>query len=595
MDDILIKNTKIIDGTGRPAFIGNIAIKDSKIMSTDSSSGSADIVIDGAGFITCPGFIDPHSHPDLTFSILPLCHNYIMQGITTVVGGNCGLAQAPTVKREATSEEKKIGIESFQGSNKDLSFSRWLTKLERRGISVNYIPLVGHNTIRSAVMGEDFKRHSKIDEIEAMKELVEKGMRAGAFGFSTGLDYDPSEYSNTEEVIELAKVAKKYGGIYASHLRHCQSQWATSDPNLYGYGVFHGEIEEAWVGKYQGLMEILEIGKKANIAVHFSHIYTVYLTPQPHPDFLDEATAKATLWLIDKAKEDGIDITFDVIVSDTSIAPSNMIINEFVLSRLHKLQWLRNIEKDVFVKLIKNRDFREKIKDLSREGYLKLGMVNTKSDPYWMNKFKITACKNEDYLDKTIGEIAASLYKDSLDLVFDLIIEDPETEWIQFTDDRAITYLTLPVYLSHPLCIPCTDMVSLPPVDLSMDKLKSVGTGVPEEFLNSINVPHFYGMYASYIGRFVRDKGVLTLEEAIRKATSFVAQRFGLKDRGLIKPNYYADILIFNYETIKMNGTLRNPRQAPEGIEYVLVNGNITYKDNEHTGIKAGKILRHQF
>lgn len=595
MNDILIKNTKIIDGTGRSAYIGNIAIKDSKIISTDNANGSADILIDGTGLITCPGFIDPHSHPDLTFSVLPLCHNYIMQGITTVVGGNCGLAQAPTKKIMYKSKEEQIGVDSLQsqGANKDLSFSRWLTKVERRGISINYIPLVGHNTIRSAIMGEGFKRYARLEEIEAMKELVEKGMRAGAFGFSTGLDYDPSEYANIEEIIELAKVAKKYGGIYVSHLRHCQSQWATIDPNLYGYGVFHGEIEEAWVGKYQGLMEALEIGKKANIPVQIAHIYTVYTIPQPHPDFLDEATARATLWLIDKAKEEGIDITFDVIVSDTSIAPCNLIINEFILSRLQKLKWLRNIEKDVFVNLIKNHDFREKIKKLSRNGYLKFGMVHTKADPYWMDRFKITACKNEDYLAKTIGELANKLNKDPLDLIFDLIIEDPEIEWVQFAEDRAINYITLPIYLSHSLCMPCTDMTSLPQLDFSMDKLKSVGTGIPEEFLNSVYVPHFYGMYANYIGKFVRDNRVLTLEEAIKKATFFVAQRFGLKERGLIIPDYYADILIFNYDKIKMTGDLLNPRQAPDGIEYVLVNGKITYKDKKHTGIKAGKVLRH--
>jgi N-acyl-D-amino-acid deacylase len=595
MYDIIIKKAKIVDGTGNLSFIGDIAIKDSKIIQVGNIANTAEVVIDATGLVACPGFIDPHSHPDFTFSFLPLCHNYIMQGITTVVGGNCGLSQAPIKKAILKTEEQKVGLEALkaQRAKKDLSFSRWLTKVERRGLSINYIPLIGHNTVRDVIMGEDYKRHAKPEEIEAMKELVEEGMKSGAFGFSTGLDYDPSEYCNTEEIIELAKVAKKYGGIYVSHLRHCHSQWATNDPNLFGYGVFHGEIEEAWIGKYQGLMEAIEIGKKANIPVQFAHIYTVYVIPQPHPDFLDEATARATLWLIDKTKEEGVDITFDVIVSDTSIAPCNLIINEFIMSRLQKLKWLRGIDKDEFVEKIKNNNFREKIKQLSHDGYLKFGMVHTKADPYWMNRFKITHCKNKNHINKIIGELAKESNKDALDLIFDLIIEDSEVEWVQFAEDRGINFMTLPIYLSHPLCMPCTDMFSLPSLDFSMDKLKSIDTGIPEEFYNSINTPHYYGMYANYIGRFVRDTCVLTLENAIKKATSFVAQRFKLKDRGIIKPNYYGDILIFDFDKIKMIGDLLNPRQAPEGIEYVLVNGQITYKDKKHTGIKAGKVLRH--
>lgn len=590
MNDIIIKNTKIVDGTGEPPFMGDIAIKESKIVEIGKIEESAEITINGTGLVTCPGFIDPHDHADMTMLILPLCYNFIMQGITTAIGGNCGLSQAPKKKN------KKIEFDNFFSDKpiKDLKFGKWLSKVERRGISINYAPLIGHNTVRIAVMGDDFKRHANANEIEEMKVLIEEGMQSGAFGLSTGLDYDPGEYANTEEVIELAKIVKQYGGIYTSHLRHCHSQWAIKDPNLYGYGVFHGEIEEAWVGKYRGLMEAIEIGKKANIPVNISHIYTMYPISQPHPDFLDEATAKATLWNIDKAKEEGVDITFDVIVSDTSIAPSNLLVNEFILTRLQKLKWLRELKKEEFIEQLKKEDFREKIKKLHIDGYLKLGMVHTKADPYWMNRFKITICMNEKYLNKTIGELSTQLKKDALDIVFDVMIEDPEVEWLQIEEDRAVNYMSLPVYLSHPLCMPCTDMTALPSLDFPLEKLKTIGSDIPEEFLNSVNVAHFYGMYANYIGRFVRDTGTLSLEEAIRKATSQVAQRYGLINRGVLKSGMQADILIFDYDKIKMTGDTWNPRQAPDGIEYVLVNGQISYKDKKHTGIKAGKVLKHE-
>lgn len=593
MYDLIIKNTKIIDGTGSIAFSGDIAIRDSKIVSIGEIKDEANRIIDANGLYTCPGFIDPHCHPDMTLLILPMCHNFIMQGITTAIGGNCGLAQAPKRASTGDNTKKRVDFEGWDsGLKKDLSMADWLKKVSRKGISINYVPFVGHNTIRSYVMGDDFRRHARPEEIEEMKTLVENGMKNGAFGLSTGLDYDPSEYCNTDEIVELTKVAKEYGGIYVSHLRHCQSQWATDDPELYGYGVFHGEIEEAWVGKYLGLMEAFEVGKRANIPVQISHIYTVYLMQQPHPDFLEEATTKATLWLVDKAVEEGVDVSFDVIVSDTTISPINPLINEFLLSRLQKLSWLREYSKEKFINSLSEPKFREKLKKLYREGFMKFGMINTKADPFWMNRFRITDSKNPSYVNKTVGDLSNEYNKHSLELIFDMLIEDPEIKWIQFAEDRAINNKTLPFYLNHPLGMPCTDMTALPPIDFPIENFKKVGVGIPEEFLNAINVPHFYGMFADYIGRFVRDKNALSLENAIQKGTSFVAERFGITERGILKPDYYADILIFDYNTIRMTGDLSNPRQAPEGIEYVIVNGKITYENKKHTGIKAGKVLR---
>jgi len=139
MFDIIIKNTNIVDGSGEPAYLGDIAIKGSKIVEIGEIKGSAEIMIEGTNLTTCPGFIDPHSHPDMTFSILPLCHNYIMQGITTAIGGNCGLSQAPIKATPAKPKEGNISFEGLQptGSKKDLSFGGWLKKVERRGISIN--------------------------------------------------------------------------------------------------------------------------------------------------------------------------------------------------------------------------------------------------------------------------------------------------------------------------------------------------------------------------------------------------------------------------------------------------------------------------
>lgn len=187
--DVLIKNTKIIDGTGKPAYKGSIAIKGEKIVAVGKVKGDAATVLDGTGLITCPGFIDPHSHADTTIMNYPLAENLIMQGITTFVGGNCAMSLAPT---------------------KDMTFGDWLFKVEKEGISLNYIPLVGHNPIRTMVMGEDYRRKATQAEVKEMKKYVEEAMKSGAFGFSTFGDPAPSHFADLDEIVELAKVVTKY-------------------------------------------------------------------------------------------------------------------------------------------------------------------------------------------------------------------------------------------------------------------------------------------------------------------------------------------------------------------------------------------------
>ncbi|TFG15369.1 MAG: hypothetical protein EU535_01725 [Promethearchaeota archaeon] len=527
MNDIIIKNSKIIDGTGVEGFSGDIAIKNSKIVKIGKIKENAEVIIDAKGLISIPGFIDPHNHIDITLPLFPNCNNFVMQGITTAVGGNCGMSGAP---------------------KKNLTFEKFLTNLEKIGISINYVPLVGHSTVRQLVMGEDFKRQATEKEIESMKKYVEEAMISGAHGFSTMRDPSVGEYGNTDEVIELAKVASQYGGIYATHHKHIQSQWSTNNLEEYSYGMFHGPTEDVWVGRYRGLHEAFQISREAKIPLHISHLSNIYRIPQPHPDFLDEAAAKATLWNVDKAQEEGLNITFDVIPNTSSISASNPIVEEFLISRVQALEWLKNLKKEEFIEQLKNSEFREKIKKISNEGHLKLGMIHTKADPYWMNRFILLKCENKSLENRTIGEISVLKNKAALDVVFDIIIEDPNAEWVQIDDDRLMEKC-VPVLLKHPLAMPCTDTFALPPFDFPKKALKMF----PPEYLKYIYVPIFYGMYADYIGRHVREDKTITLEEAIRKATSLPATRFALKNRGIIKPNYYADIVIFDFNEIRMS------------------------------------------
>jgi len=554
--DILITNAKIVDGTGRPAFIGNVAIKGERIVTVGKVTGEATSVIDATGLVVCPGFIDPHSHADLDILDYPLTENFIMQGVTSFIGGNCGLSLAPTEK---------------------MSFSQWLAEVESKGISINYAPLVGHNQIRELVMGEDFKRAATEDEIKQMKAHVEEAMQSGAFGLSTFTDPSPGEYASFEEILEMVKVAGRSGGIYFPHTRHIQSQWPSDDLDEYGYGIYHGPAEDVWVGMYRGIQEVIEISRQTGVPVHIAHLSNVYLTPQPHPEFLEEATARATLWNIDMARAEGIDVTFDVIISESSISSEVPLYKEFIRSRNISLEWLNKLSAEEFSEKLKSEEFREQIRNVYRRGRLKLGMVHTKADPFWFNCFTVLHCQNTECVGKTIGEISKRDKKDPLEVIFDILAEDPDTRWVQHLDRRQTAAATVAL-LKHPLTMACTDMGVYPAAPK--------GASLPP--------PIAYGLYPNYIKTYVRERKVISLEEAIKKATYLPARRINLDDRGVIRKDAFADILIFDFEHIDYTGNFLDPAVRPDGIIYVLVNGQLVYKDKTHTKVQPGKVLRRK-
>ena len=242
--DLVIRNATIVDGTGKPGFNGDVTVAGERIAGVGKAVGRAARTVDGTGLVACPGFVDMHSHADFTVLVRPLAENLVLQGITTFLGGNCGVCPAPV--GEPDSQVRQWGAPKVPFSWR--TFGEWLDTVEREGIGINYAPLAGHNTIRAAVMGEDHKRYATPAEIEAMRAHVDEAMRAGAFGLSTFFDPSPGEYASPDEVVELLRVAKRYGGLYVPHTRHTQSQWPTSDPQEASYGVYHGPPEDVWVG-----------------------------------------------------------------------------------------------------------------------------------------------------------------------------------------------------------------------------------------------------------------------------------------------------------------------------------------------------------
>jgi N-acyl-D-aspartate/D-glutamate deacylase len=555
--DVIIGSTTIVDGTGRAPFRGDIAIRGERIAVVGRVKGPAPVIIDGSGLTTCPGFIDPHSHADLSIRRYPLCENLVMQGITTFLGGNCGDSPAP---------------------QKNKRFGEWLLEVEKAGISINYAPLVGHNSMRRFVMGDDYRRRATTEEIEKMKELAAEAMENGAFGFSVGLDPGPGHFSDTREIVAIAKEVKKYGGFFDPHTRGVQSQWATDDPEEVNYGVFYGPVEDAFVGMYRGYQEAIEVARRTGIRLNIAHLDNAYMVPQPHPDSLEEAGARATLNLIESARAEGLDITFDIIPYDGNISGKEWMYWG-LFSRSPALDWVYQIarrSKRDYIAQLRTKEFRDKVRLTYEAGRLKLGMIHTKAWPYWMDCFKIISCQNKGYEGKTVAEIARLRNMDALEAIFDIIVEDPDTVWIQHLDPRLHPEV-IPVLIRYPYAMPCTDARALP-------------AELDDDFEVSATA---YGLYPHYIRRYVRERPVLRLEEAIRKATSLPAHVIGLKDRGILKAGNFADILIFDFEAIRETGDYRNPDQRPEGIEFVFVNGKVVYQDRTHTGQKPGKVIRN--
>ncbi|MFC2164173.1 amidohydrolase family protein [Acidobacteriota bacterium] len=553
--DVLIKNAKIVDGTGKAAFIGNIAIKGDKILAVGKVGGEANTVIDGTGLVACPGFIDPHSHADVTIMQYPLAENLVMQGITTFVGGNCGMSPAPLPK---------------------LTFGDWLARVEDKGISVNMVPLIGLSTMRTTVMGNDWKREATAEELKALKGLLDEAMKAGAFGFSGGIDPPwPGYFASMEEKVELARVAKKYGGYYTPHTRHERSHWVTDNLDDFSYPLYYGPPEDIWVGRYRGLLEAIEVCRQSGLPLHIAHIPNAYLLPMPHPDYLEEAAARATLEIVDDAREEGLAVTCDVVLPPLPQF-TQLIANEFLNPQFHYPDWLSKLKKEELIEKLRTKEFRAKVRGLYDASRMKFCMIHTKADPYWSDCFKIFKHANAEYVGETVGAIAKQRNIDPLEVVFDLVTEDPDAVWLHYLD-RRYNEVAVATLIQHPVCEPCTD-ISAAPAELPQGNRWMVG-------------PAHWGIYPYYIDTYVKEKGIFSLEEAVKKATSVPAKRLGL-NRGILKPDYYADIVLFDFEQIKMTGDFNKPDRRPDGIECVLVNGKVTYKDKTHSGEKAGKVLR---
>lgn len=525
----LIKNGTIVDGSGEPRYDADILIVDEKIakIEKDIDESLAKNVIDAEGLIVAPGFIDTHSHSDLYVLENPEVMPKIAQGITTEFLGQDGVSMAPLPKEYISSWRKNLAGLNGVSDGIDWGFENsenYLKMIEDANPGLNYAYLVPHGNVRMEAMGiED--RLPNDEEIEHMCDIVRREMEAGCFGLSTGLVYIPCAYSDSKEIIEMCKVVAEYDGVFVTHQR------SEADTIL------------------ESMDEILEIGRKSGVRVHFSHFKVCGKNNWKYiPGMLEK---------LDQAKEEGIKVTLD---QYPYTAGSTML-------GVALPAWAHEGGTNKLIERLQNEDDRQRMKKDIIEGI-----------PGWDNFIdfagfdgifitSVVTDKNQDLVGLSLEEIAEKQDKDPFDAMFDLLVEE----------ENGVGMVDFYGKEEH-----IVEFMRRDEMNLCTDGLMSPGK--PH--------PRLYGSFPRLIGKFGRDDGYFSLEETVQKATGKAADAMMLKSRGYLKEGYYGDITIFSYKDIIDNSTYTDPVQYPSGIKYVLVNGELALDNNEHTGVLNGKVLR---
>jgi N-acyl-D-amino-acid deacylase len=524
--DILLTNGRILDGTGNPCFYADVGIKDGSIAAVGRLQGksSAARVIDITGKSVAPGFIDIHSHAydsvedeaswvgkDEKRFFAP---NFVSQGVTSLVSNMCGGGPTDIKKQRET--------------------------LAAKGTGLNVMLFIGHNAVRSQVMGKDFQRQATPEEIKRMKELVHKAMEDGAFGMSTGLEYVPSIWSTEEEIVVLVEEIVPYGGIYMAHERasgltpmwYVPSQHEPGPPNMLG-----------------NIIELIDVGKRTGATVLASHIKA------RGADFW--GGSRAIIRLIDEARAQGVDIWADCYPYNSSGSDGNtVLIPRWALGR--------NFQED----LKKVLDDPEKAEDLYKD---------IRHNLNWRGEAKNVVVM--DYPDKSdIGKNLAQLAEENGVSDVEMTIKMQLEGYAKMPGGArlrgfSMSEIDIEAFSAQPWTATSSDASIALPDDGPVHA-------------------RFYGTFPRKIRHYALERKVMALEDAVRASTSLPAQILGLRDRGMIREGFRADIVVFDPATIKDTATFFEPHQYAEGIEQVLVNGTFVVENGELTWEKPGTVLK---
>ena len=528
--DVVIEHGRIVDGTGSPWYSGDIGIRQGRIAAIGNLAGApAKHKIDARGMVVAPGFIDMLGQSELTILVNPRLPSKIYQGITTEITGE-GSSVAPV--SDAMLQADRVVYEHYGIKPDWHTFRDYFARLEKQGMGINLASYVGATQVRRMVLGDD-DRAPNAAELDRMRALVRDAMRDGAVGVSSSLQYAPAPYATTEELIALASEAAKSGGVYATHMR------SEADAII-------PAIDEA-----------VRIGREAHLPVEIWHLKTA---GKANWGRMAEVVAH-----IQKARDAGVDITADTYAYPAGFNTFSAIIPP----------WAHDGGDAKLIERLKDPALRARIrKELESPGG---NWENEWQEVTGPESILVGAVANPKLLPlqgKTIAEIAKLWAKDPIDTIFDLLIED------QAFTSVAIFIMSEPdiaLALEQPWVSLCNDSEGTAPDGL-------LGKEHPH--------PRAYGTFPRILRKYVREEKKLTLPEAIRKFSALPAARMRLTDRGVLKQGMWADVVVFDPDTVRDRATFDNPNQLSEGMRFVLVNGVPVIEDAKMTNALPGKVLR---
>jgi len=521
--DILIKNGLIIDGSGKEGERKDVWIKNGEISKIGNfKNKKAEVMIDASDSIVAPGFIDINNDSDHCLSIFtqPEQESLLKQGITTIIGGNCGSSLAPLIRGDLKSIRKWTDINQI---NIDWqSVAEFLDKISQKKLGVNFGTLIGHATVRRGIIGDDLRDLTE-KELEQMKYVIEQGLAEGAFGVSTGLSFSHARLTPFNEILEILKIVKKYNVLYATHLR-------SEKENL-----------------------LSAISELEDLAAHLN-----YQMPKIEISHLKayrgwEEELNLSLAVIQGLKEKGVDINFDVYPYTAIAGPLYLYLPD----------WAIKGGLEDMMKNIKNDSSRKRIvEDLKKKKYDYSFMIVSE-------------------MPKTLAFVGKSVYE--LARMRMISPEEMMMEIMRAGEGRVTV---------TDQCLSRMPTYWLMKNSLSIIASNGEGLNYANKKPNFLPHPRSFGAFPKFLAE-VNDKKLMDWPEAIRKITLEPARKLGIKNRGMIKKGFLADLVVFNPQTINSSASIESPYQEPVGIEFVIINGELVVNKSRFTGIKAGKILKN--
>ncbi len=527
MIDLVLRNARLYDGSGRPPIDGDLAIDGGRFTSVGQPipDGAAANEIDLAGFAVAPGFIDLHTHSDVSLLSDPGCISAIEQGITTQAVGLCGFSAGPLSSESLARMIDEEPVFAFPGVDWNwTTIGGYREAVERARPATNVTTFVGHNTLRRFVIG-GANRPPTPAELERMRSLVREAIDQGARGFTTGLSYAPGLFASVEELAALASVAAERGLTYHTHMRY-------------------GELDVR-----ASVAEALDTAERAGVILNISHMYPRANQPLEEADVL--------LGMLEDARTRGVQVTFDLTIFQRGGGA-----------------WVQSLPG--WARDGGGAATEAAIRDPSSRARLKEELTGPNAD-FWMADWddqvicKVNRSENVHLAGRTVGELARERGQEPIDTALDLVLEDGQF-WIAPTikDQGHLDRL-----IASPLCVPIGDGFANHP-----EKHRAYGL-----------MPKSFGTFPQVLGSYVRDRAVLTLAEAVHKITAEPARRLGLPDRGQLAPGLAADLVVFDPATIGNRATEQDPAARPNGIERVMVNGEWVVIGGAATGARPGRSL----